>query len=316
MKLQFDVQGMCQPDPFIFEDEGKLYIYTTGDEGVVAYSANSLTDVWHYEGIVTAFQNARFFWAPSVIKHKGMYYMYVSYRCKVDGIERMDQYMHVARAASPLGPFKDEKRLYSQFSIDSHAVATEDGLFLWFSQNNTACDRIGTRIYVDRLLDPYTPEGKPREMILPTFDEEQYTPACTETRKWHTIEGAFWFREGEWQYVMYSGGCYEDDTYHIGYTAAKTNETDLTKIDFVKHTVDGHFAPVLIKNEWEEGTGHHSVIKWKGEYYAIYHGRDYDRGGDYAAKTGQNYREERTARACRLHVENGLITAERYEDRL
>ena len=54
----------------------------------------------------------------------------------------------------------------------------------------------------------------------------------------------------------------------------------------------------LIKNDVEEGTGHHSVIKHKGEYYAIYHARTY----------GEKYR---TARVCKLIVKDGLITAER-----
>jgi len=66
--------------------------------------------------------------------------------------------------------------------------------------------------------------------------------------------------------------------------------------------LDGAFDPVLIKNDFEEGTGHHSVIKYKGQYYAIYHGRDLVSGA------------RRTARVCKLHVIDGLITAERYEN--
>ena len=128
-------------------------------------------------------------------------------------------------------------------------------------------------------------------------------------RDWHTIEGAFWFEEDGWQYVMYSGACYENDTYHIGYAAAKSDEADLTKVDFVKHTADGAFDPVMIKNEYEEGVGHHSVLKYKGDYYAIYHGRDIDTNDGLKG-------DRRTARICRLHVKDGVITAERYADRV
>ena len=169
--------------------------------------------------------------------------------------------------------------------------------------------RIGTRVYVDRFLDPYTPANEPRELITPDFDEEIFTPSYREDNKWHTIEGPFWFREGEYQYLMYSGGCFQDETYHVGYAVAKSDEEDLTKVDFVKHTCGDRFAPVLIKNEYEEGTGHHSVIKHEGNYYAIYHARDY-------AYRENGLIEARDARICRLHVENGLITAERYEDHL
>lgn len=35
MKLKFDVSGKHQPDPFIFKDEGKLYIYVTARDGVI-----------------------------------------------------------------------------------------------------------------------------------------------------------------------------------------------------------------------------------------------------------------------------------------
>ncbi len=305
MKLKFDVCGKNQPDPFIFEDGGKFYLYVTADDGVEAYSADDIFGVWHYEGIVTRFAEGKSFWAPSVIFHEGKYYMYVS--CEKEG---SFQFLHVARADSPLGPFTDEKCLYNEFSIDSHVVKTSAGLFLFLAMNNSRAERIGTRVYVDRLLDPYTPEGKPAEKILPSFDEELFTPNCTDTFKWHTVEGPFWFCEGEWQYLMYSGGCYQDDTYHIGYAAAKSSEPDLKTVSFEKHTVGGAFAPVIIKNSFEEGTGHHSIIKHRGEYYAIYHGRDYGLTGD------TEYTEHRNARICRLIARDGLITAERFEDKI
>jgi len=301
MKLNFNVENKCQADPFIFETENSLYLYVTGLNGVEAYKSDDLFGTWEYRGIVTAFKNKSDYWAPSVIRYGQDYYMYVS--CNAEN--KFQQYMHVARSNSPLGPFKDEKCLYKRFSIDSHVVQTDSGLFLWFAQNEYEGDRIGTRIFVDKLTDPYTPEDKPIRVIVPTFDEEIFTPSYSETNKWHTIEGPFWFKEGDWQYVMYSGGCYQDDTYHIGYAAAKSSETDLTKIKFEKHTLNGNFDPVIIKNEFEEGTGHHSVIKYKGEYYAIYHGRDYEKNAS------AEYAEKRTARVCRLNVNDGIISAER-----
>ena len=298
MKLRFDVVNKTQPDPFIFKDGDRFYLYVTAMDGVEAYSADDLFGVWHYEGIVTHFScPAKEFWAPSVIWHEGKYYLYVSFKSG-----NAFQHLHVSSSNSPLGPFEQEKELYPVFSIDSHVVKTEEGLFLWFAQNNREGERIGTRIFVDRLIDPYHPAIQPQEKIVPTFDEEIFTPSYSEDNKWHTIEGPFWFFEDGWQYVMYSGGCYLDDTYHIGYAVAKTDEADLTRVELVKHTENGTFSPVLIKNSEEEGTGHHSVIKHDGCYYAIYHARD------YGAPTDE---EARTARICRLHVKDGIITAER-----
>ena len=305
MKLKFNVSNRTQPDPFIFEDNGKLYLYVTAEDGVEAYCADDLFGEWTFCGIVCSVEGSKDYWAPSIIKYRGVYYLYYSLRN-----ERMGEWMHVSRADSPLGPFTDHKCLYERFSIDSHVVETTEGLFLFYAEDNTDPVRFGTRVFVDKLLDPYTPANICKEIICPSFDEEIFARnRYGDGRDWHTIEGAFWFREDGWQYVMYSGGCYENNTYHIGYAAAKSDCEDLTKVEFVKHTNDGKFDPVLIKNEIEEGTGHHSVIHYKGQWYAVYHGRD------IKAEADSEYVERRTARICKLIVKDGIITAERMAER-
>jgi len=324
MKLRFNVEHSNHPDPFVFEDGGKYYMYPScafGDEGVRVYSATDpVNGEWKYEGIAARFEGAANYWAPSVIKYRGKYYIYLSF-------ERGEshQFMHVAEADSPLGPFKNEKMLYKEFSIDSHAVETKAGLFLFYAKNKYKPDfegeRIGTRIFVDKLLDPYTPAYQPVEKVVPDFDEEIFTPQYSEKNRWHTIEGPFWFKEGDYQYLTYSGGCYEDDTYHVGYAVAKSDEEDLTKVEFKKVTKDGTFNPIIIKNDFEEGTGHHSMIKRDGQYYAFYHGRDLGASPKKAeleavkveenqeVKASQGYEEIRTARVCKIIVDNGNLSA-------
>lgn len=108
---------------------------------------------------------------------------------------------------------------------------------------------------------------------------------------------------------MYSGNCYENEYYFVGYAYAHTSENDLTKIKFQKYPSDDVYKPLLAKNEFEEGTGHNSVIEHNGEFYAVYHGRD------WKPKT-EGYTEYRTARICKLNVNGKEITAERYEDRV
>ena len=79
MKLNFSEAGRTQPDPFIFEDNGRYYLYVTAGQGVEAYESSDPFGVWTYKGIVTAFEEgATDFWAPSVIKLGAVYYMYVS----------------------------------------------------------------------------------------------------------------------------------------------------------------------------------------------------------------------------------------------
>ena len=309
MKLNFGENSRrSQPDPFIFEDGGRFYLYVTAGAGVEAYSASSPFGLWTWEGVVASVENGVSYWAPCIVKTGGRYYLYFS--CDTPGTF---ENLHVMSAPAPLGPFGDPVRLFDRFSIDAHVVETEAGLFLWYAEDNRKAEngRIGTRVFVDRLLDPVTPARQPKEAVIPTMDEEIFQRnRFGDGFDWHTIEGAFWFREDGWQYVMYSGACFMNDTYHIGYAAAKSDEADLTKVDFVKHTApDGSFDPVMIKNGFEEGVGHHSVLKLDGQYYAVYHGRDLteETGGDG---------DRRTARICRLHVKDGVITAERYEDRL
>lgn len=41
--LEIDKENYIgQADPFIFESNGKFYIYTTGDDGIYAYEADDL----------------------------------------------------------------------------------------------------------------------------------------------------------------------------------------------------------------------------------------------------------------------------------
>lgn len=297
MKLKVDITR-AQPDPFIFKDGDRYYLYVTGGEGVEAYSTQDIFGEWQYEGIVAQVDGARSYWAPCIIKVDGVYYLYVSF---ILGEEF--EYLHVFKSSSPLGPFQEPKKLFNHFSIDPHVVQTDSGLFLVYSIDDYEAEVAGTRILIDKLLDPYTPEYAPVEKVSPTLKEE--INSCKPyVRPWHTIEGGFYFQEGEWQYLTYSGGAYELDEYHIGYASAKTTESDLRKVDFVKVTDNGKFMPVMIKNEVEEGTGHHSVIKIDGCYYAVYHARDY----------AQN--AKRTARIARLIVKDGKITCPRHEDTL
>ncbi len=301
MKFQFDVDGKSHADPFIFEDAGKYYLYVTANEGVEAYSADSPDGIWHYEGVVCKIDGAVQYWAPCIIRIGKIYYLYFS--CARPG---MFQYLHAAASTSPLGPFGLPCRLFDRFTIDAHVVQTEAGLFLFYAEDNRDVERFGTRVFVDRLIDPFTPAGIRREILVPTMDEEIFARNREgDGRDWHTLEGPFWFFEDGWQYLMYSGGCFLNDSYHIGYAAAKTDEPDLTRVDFIKHTADGKFDPVLFRDDIEEGVGHHSVIRIDGQYYAVYHGRDRIR--DERVDSA----EARTARICRLHVKDGLITAEK-----
>lgn len=302
-----------QADPFILKSNGRYYIYTTGHDGIYAYSSDSLFDGWKFEGMVLTDGVHDSWWAPSVIELDGKYYMYNSFETKGYTPDKGGHRgaMHVSVADNPLGPFKVVKQLLEPFSIDSHVVQNEEGLWIFYSTNTFEGERIGTYIVVDKMLDPFTVEGKPVPVVVPTLDEDIYRhDRYKKGQHWHTIEGAFYFKEGDWQYVMYSGNCFEQPTYYIGYARAKTDETDLRKIKFEKYPDENTYHPVMRANDFEEGTGHHSMIKENGQWYAIYHARDYDDG------LGASAFDARNARICKLNVNDGIITAEQYPDRV
>lgn len=303
-----------QADPYILKSGGRYYIYTTGHDAIYAYRSDNLFDGWEFYGKVFEYtERVEGYWAPSVIELDGKFYMYNSFEYLKDKGDKggHHQAMFVSVADSPLGPFKNAKQILHPFSIDSHIVQNESGLYLFYSTNKFEGDRIGTYIVVDKMLDPFTPAGNPVTVVEPTLDEDIFRKdRYKKGQHWHTIEGAFYFKEGDWQYVMYSGNCYEQPTYYIGYARAKTNETDLTKIKFEKYPDENTYHPVLKANEFEEGTGHHSMIKENGQWYAVYHARDYDDG------LGANSFDARNARICKLNVKDGIITAERYKDHI
>ncbi|OKZ47517.1 MAG: hypothetical protein BHV89_20055 [Clostridiales bacterium 41_21_two_genomes] len=302
-----------QADPFILKANGRYYIYTTGHDGIYAYQSDNLFDGWEFYGKVMTVEGLDSFWAPSVIELDGKFYMYNSIEIYDDEPDKGGHRgaMHVSEADNPLGPFTNTKQLLHPFSIDSHVVKNESGLYIFYSANRFEGEKIGTCIYVDKLTDPYHAEGNPVLVVEPTLDEDIYRrDRYKKGQHWYTIEGAFYFKEGDWQYVMYSGNCFEQPTYYIGYARAKTDETDLRKIKFEKYPDASTYSPVIAANDFEEGTGHHSMIKEDGQWYAIYHARDYDDG------LGASAFDARNARICKLNVNDGIITAERYKDHI
>lgn len=303
-------QYSSQADPFLIRaEDGKFYMYVTGGDGVHAFRADSLTGEYEDIGVVFSVPDGKEYWAPSVVYTHGKYWMYVSFM-KKDETDVHLQTMHAACSDSPAGPFTDAVKLVEPFSIDSHVVENEAGLFLFYSVNDYEAERAGTYIVVDRMTDPCHVSGHPVDMVRPTLDEEIFMrDRFRKGQHWHTLEGAFYFREGDWHYLIYSGNCYQNEYYYLGYAAVQSAENDLTKLHFEKQPDAHTYAPLIAKNDYEEGTGHNSVIKVDGQYYVVYHGRDREEDPRICG-------DRRTARICLLTVDNGKLTAVRHKDHL
>ena len=297
-----DTAPLAQPDPFIFKDGGRYYIYATGPKGAHLFSSDHLKTGWRYDGVCLEMPGQRSCWAPSVIRIGERYYMYYSSILDTDTDEHA-QRMRIAVADSPAGPFRYLKDLLPPFSIDPHAVRTPSGLYLFYCNNDYDAEFTGTYILCDKMPDPYTLEGRPQGVVYPSLEEEMYM--CDRFRKgqhWYTIEGAFYFHVGTTHFLMYSGANHTNPTYFVGYSVAHGPEdADLRTLDWKKWPDEKTYAPVLSSGEHIEGLGHNSVIFEDDRYWIIYHGREV---GDLEKYSG----DTRSARIDELFVDGDCLT--------
>lgn len=302
MRIIFDHDGepTAQPDPFVFSYGGKYYIYATGADGVHGYVSDRLDGDWRYMGMVYTQKGRKEFWAPCVYIDKNKIYLYYS-SVPADSDDVHDECIAVAVSDRPDGGFTYVCDLLPPFSIDPHVVESGGSLYIFYSVNDYEAARAGTYIVVQKMASPVKVEGAPTAVVRPTLDEEIFMrDRFRKGQHWHTLEGAFYFREGDYHYLIYSGNCYMNEKYYLGYAVAHTTETDLTKVRFQKMPSDDTYCPLIAQNEWETGTGHNSVIKDGGKYYCVYHGRE-------AGET--RLVDTRSARLCELVVKDGTLTA-------
>jgi len=293
-----------QADPYIFRDGERYYLYCTGDDGVHAYASDKLGD-FEPIGTVCQAEGTCQYWAPCVCKLDGKFYMY--YSCmSTDSDDVHTQCLKVAVAESPEGPFLYLNDMADPFSIDADIAVTPSGRYLFYSVNDYSAKRVGTRIVIDKMLGPTQLEGAPGEAVVPTLDEEIF---CRDRFKpgehWHTIEGANFFYEDGWYYLLFSGNCYENNHYYVGYSRARASTGDLKDVAFLKYPDDDTYHPLLCSDGIELGTGHNSTVKVDGQWYIVYHGRD----------VGDDLRSEcRTARIAKLNVRDGVLSVEKMAD--
>lgn len=293
-----------QADPYIFYDDGAYYLYCTGADGVHCYTSDKLGDFIHI-GVVCSEAECKQYWAPCVCKVEDKFYMYYSSMSN-ESDDVHTQCLKVAISSSPRGPFVFSNVLTDAFSIDADIAVTEGGRYLFYSINDYNAPRVGTKIVLDGMLSPTELKKEPKTVVVPTLDEEIF---CRDRFKkgehWHTIEGANFFYEDGWYYLLFSGNCYENNNYYVGYSRAKADTDKLEDAVFFKYPDDNTYHPLLCSDEIELGTGHNSTIKVDGQWYIVYHGRD---------ESDDVRNECRTARISKLIVDNGVLRVEKMLD--
>lgn len=285
MKLNM-IGGKSQGDPYVIKSKDKYYMYVTGRDGVGLYISSDFKN-FEYQGICFSKEGEKEYWAPAVIEIDDTYYMYLSYM-EIDDTDTHKQHLIVATSNTPEGPFVYHNDLVEPFSIDAHVVQSGKDLYLFYSTNDYDAERAGTLVKVIKLKNPFETEGEGKVVVRATLDEEIFMKnRFKEGQHWHTLEGAFYFHKGDYHYLMYSGNCYQNENYYIGYAVAKGHTDNLLELDFHKYPNDHTYYPLLRKNEFESGTGHNSLLLIDGHYYVIYHGRDNGEQGKGDTRTAR-----------------------------
>ncbi len=236
-------------DPAVLVYKGTYYLYATGgvdgDNGYRVWTSRNLID-WK-RGDVVFRPGIRHVWAPDVWRDpaSGKFYLYYT----------ASQNVGVAVAESPLGPFKDAKKLVDR-AIDAHMFRDDDGkLYLYYVKFP------GFRITVQPMADPTKPKGEAQVVLQPTSDWE--------TRAGQVTEGPWIIKRSGRYYLIYSGSGANTPDYAVGYAVADNPLGPFTRS---KHN------PIVHRSKTVFGPGHGCAVQDKnGRWWHVYHQKRNDR---------------------------------------
>jgi GH43 family beta-xylosidase len=263
------------PDPFVLKHRGEYWAYCTGfwQDGK-CFGVLHSRDLVGWRALSGAMEPLAFeancYWAPEVLYENGRFLMYYS----VGNEEQMQ--IRVAVADHPAGPFIDGGRRLTneEFAIDPHVFTDDDGArYLFYATDFLEHTHIGTGTVIDRMLDPWTLEGRPRPVTRARYDWQVYDPQRAEKGgvRWHTVEGPFVLKRKGCYYEMFSGGNWKNVTYGVSYATSDRIDTpeewsqvaDGTRVMPILRTVPG----LVI------GPGHNSVVRGPDnrQLFCVYH---------------------------------------------
>lgn len=221
------------------------------------------------------------FWAPEVAHSGSQWFLYYS----VGHGDRL-HHLRVAVSDEPLGPYIDVKALTDPgaipFAIDPHPFLDIDGRWYLFHARDflDLVDEQGREVRAGTALVAYpligmTELGSPGTTVARArFDWQRFAaerPMYGQTFDWHTLEGPCMVRHGDRYYCLYSGGCWQTETYGVDYVVAERalgpySDEGLESGPRVLRTVPGHAL----------GPGHCSVVidPEQRSHYIVYHAWD------------------------------------------
>jgi hypothetical protein len=132
---------------------------------------------------------------------------------------------------------------------------------------------VGTGTVRDRMLDPFTLEGRPRPVTRAQHAWQVYDPARKEKGgvRWHTVEGPSVLKRRGLYYEMFSGGNWKNVTYGVSYATARSLEDSG---EWTQHADGARLLPVLRTVPGRVlGPGHNSVVLGpdQRQLFCVYH---------------------------------------------
>jgi len=168
------------------------------------------------------------FWAPEVACADGRWFLYYSV-----GHGDAHHQLRVAVSDSPAGPYADVGALTDltqvPFAIDPHPFRDRDGKWYLFHARDfidladDGSRRAGTALVVHELETMTRLASAGRTVLRARRDWQRFMANRTmygQTFDWHTLEGPCVVMHREQYYCLYSGGCWQTDTYGVDYAIA------------------------------------------------------------------------------------------------
>lgn len=272
------------PDPFILKLDGEYWGYCTGIEpDGRAFGIAHSRDLVHWKRVGSAMSpiagDHTCYWAPEVVDSG-------EWRVESGELPRLLMYysvgneenmqIRVAGSERPEGPFEDLGKPLTKepFAIDPHVFIDDDGsAYLFYATDFLSHSHIGTGTVVDRMLDPFTLEGKPEPVTRARYEWQVYDPkrASKGGVKWHTVEGPFVIKYNGKYYQMFSGGNWQDLSYGVSYAVSDRIKPGH---EWEQHADGERVLPILRTIPGKViGPGHNSVVLGPDNktLYCVYH---------------------------------------------
>jgi GH43 family beta-xylosidase len=251
------------PDPFVLKCRGEYWAYCTGFQADGrCFGVLRSRDLVHWReeaaGALAPLPGGfSCYWAPEVVYDDGLFYLYYSVG------DEATMRIRVAVSDRPQGPFEDSGRVLTSepFAIDAHVFVDQDGSrHLFYATDFLERSHVGTGTVRDRMLDPFTLEGRPTPVALPRHDWHVYHPNRPEKGfvRWHTVEGPFVLERKGLYYEMFSAGNWQNPTYGVSFAVSDR----IDRPDEWEQAADGiDVSPILRSIEGVPGPGHNSVVR-------------------------------------------------------